>query len=192
MLGPKAGEQAGGKTADNETARKWGEAAAVRRYIQETTDVISYLREPLKTTPADAALMPSGAVAMLESLTIFRDVMQHNPAWPEIVIPEPELIAAARGHKPSKKLLLALQEWLAAMMQPVHREYWCKRAFEKHVPGFEREYWMSIDRAQSAMLLLFDEDLSESARNMMDRLNETPMNLNLLEYVRDLQVRDFF
>jgi hypothetical protein len=185
MFGPDVGERA--------APPKGREAAAVRRYVQETIEVIDYLRQPLKRMEPAAACTRIGAVALLEALTLFADAMQHNASWPGLELPEPDLIAAARGRAVAPGLWKALDLWLKTVAQPAHREHWCQRAFERGTPALEPAYDVLVDHAEAAMLLLFDAGrLNGAGIELALRLRDRPLDLGLLEKVRELKPRDFF
>lgn len=172
--------------------QKGREAAAAKRYVQDTIDVIGYLREPLKTAAPEVAFSRIGAIAMLEALALFNDAMQHNPAWVPLDVPEPELIAVARGQKVPAGLERALEAWMKALAEPGNHDHWCKNAFVRHDRTIERQYYAVRDHAEAAMLLIFAAGLTAEGLELAVRLRDNPIDLRLLEQVRGLKGRHFF
>lgn len=174
------------------SSAKGREAAAARRYVQDTIDVIGFLREPLEDVPLERAAQRIGGIAMLEALTLFNDAMQHNPAWAPLDVPEPQLIAAARGRDVAPGLGTSLPVWMRAIAAPANRDHWCRRAFDSADLDIERSYHTVASHAEAAMVLLLEETLTSEGYELAARLKDHPLDLRLLERVRDLRWREFF
>lgn len=199
---PAAPAQATAKVPGRTGPAKGRESAAVKRYVQDTMDVLAYLRKPLEKADVEDVYQRIAAIALLEALTLFGDAMQHNPSWPHLHVPEPELIATARGRAAGPGLRESLEAWMKALAQPAHRLFWCRRAFRFNGLAIESRYHALLAHAEAAMVLLFDPALVDVQGDRIGltpdgvdaalRLRDNPVDLGLLEDVRNLQVREFF